>query len=104
MTCAVTSPAGSRETGPTATATATYEIRVAGHLDDHWSATLGDLTLVRLDDGTTSLAGSLVDQAQLHSVLAATSASRCLRCAHSTTPAHQGRPGPRRCAPRSGAW
>jgi RimJ/RimL family protein N-acetyltransferase len=70
MTCAVTSPAGSRETGPTATATATYEIRVAGHLDDHWSATLGDLTLVRLDDGTTSLAGALVDQAQLHGVLA----------------------------------
>lgn len=48
---------------------ATYEIRVAGHLDDHWSATLGDLTLARLPDGTTSLAGPVVDQAQLHSVL-----------------------------------
>jgi hypothetical protein len=69
MTRAVTGPADARETCPTATTT-TYEIRVAGHLDDHWSATLGDLTLVRLDDGTTSLAGSLVDQAQLHGVLA----------------------------------
>jgi|GEM_PF-7105870 len=49
---------------------ATYEIRVADHLDDHWAATLGDLTLVRLEDGTTSLTGSLVDQAQLHGVLA----------------------------------
>lgn len=48
---------------------ATYEIRVAGHLDDHWSATLGDLILARLPDGTTRLAGPVVDQAQLHSVL-----------------------------------
>ena len=57
-------------TRPTAAGTARYEIRVAGHLDDHWAATLGDLTLVRLDDGTTSLVGPLVDQAQLHGVLA----------------------------------
>lgn len=56
-------------TTPTSTCT-TYEIRVAGHLDDHWSAMLGDLTLVRLDDGTTSLTGPIVDQAQLHGVLA----------------------------------
>jgi hypothetical protein len=63
------SPAGPGQTGPTTTDTAMYEIRVAGHLDDHWAATLGDLTLVRLDDGTTSLTGPLVDQAQLHGVL-----------------------------------
>jgi hypothetical protein len=56
-------------TGP-ATGSATYEIRVAGHLDDHWAATLGDLTLVRLDDGTTSLTGPVIDQSQLHGVLA----------------------------------
>ena len=49
---------------------ATYEIRVAGHLDDHWSAMLGNLTLVRLGDGTTLLSGPVVDQAQLHGVLA----------------------------------
>jgi hypothetical protein len=47
-----------------------YEIRVAGHLDDHWAATLGDPTLVRLPDGTTSLTGPVVDQAELHGVLA----------------------------------
>ena len=52
------------------TSTATYELRVAGHLDDHWSACLGDLTLIRRDDGTTSLTGPLADQAQLHGVLA----------------------------------
>jgi hypothetical protein len=43
---------------------------VAGHLDDHWGATLGDLDLVRLGDGTTSLTGPVVDQAQLHGLLA----------------------------------
>jgi RimJ/RimL family protein N-acetyltransferase len=45
-------------------------MRVAGHLDDHWSTVLGDLTLVRLGDGTTLLSGPVVDQAQLHGVLA----------------------------------
>jgi hypothetical protein len=47
----------------------TYEIRVAGHLDDHWAATLDDLILVRLGDGTTKLTGPVIDQAQLHGVL-----------------------------------
>ena len=69
MTRPTAGPAAPVQTGPTATDTAMYEIRVAGHLDDHWAATLGDLTLVRLDDGTTSLTGPLVDQAQLHGVL-----------------------------------
>lgn len=64
------SPAGPVQTGPPTTGTATYEIRVAGHLDDHWAATLGDLTLLRLNDGTTSLTGPVIDQAQLHGVLA----------------------------------
>lgn len=50
--------------------TTTYELRVAGHLDDHWSAMFGGLTLARRDDGTTVLTGPLVDQAQLHGVLA----------------------------------
>jgi hypothetical protein len=58
--------AGSGRTGPTAT----YEIRVASHLDDHWAVTLGELTLARLDDGTTSLTGPVIDQAHLHGVLA----------------------------------
>ncbi|HET7799052.1 MAG TPA: hypothetical protein VFL38_01450 [Humibacillus xanthopallidus] len=49
---------------------ATYEIRIAAHLDDHWSPTLCGLSLARLPDGTTRLTGPVVDQAQLHSVLA----------------------------------
>jgi len=48
----------------------TYELRVAGHLDDHWSAMLGDLALTRCPDGTTALTGPVTDQAQLHGVLA----------------------------------
>ncbi len=70
MTGPTPSSAGSGHTGPPATGTATYEIRVAGHLDDHWAVTLGDLTLVRIDDGTTSLTGPVIDQAHLHGVLA----------------------------------
>jgi hypothetical protein len=62
-------PAGPGQTNATVTDTVMYEIRVAGHLDDHWAAALGDLTLVRLDDGTTSLTGPVLDQAQLHGVL-----------------------------------
>ena len=52
-------------TGPT-----TYAIRVDGHLDDHWSARLGELDLVRDDDGTTTVTVSVADQAHLHGVLA----------------------------------
>jgi RimJ/RimL family protein N-acetyltransferase len=52
------------------TATSTYEIRLAGHLDDHWSAMLGDLELVRDGDGTTVLTGPVADQTQLHGLLA----------------------------------
>jgi hypothetical protein len=70
MTGPVPSPAGPGQSGPTSTDTTAYEIRLAGHLDDHWAATLANLTLVRLDDGTTSLTGPIVDQAQLHGVLA----------------------------------
>jgi hypothetical protein len=70
MTRPATNPGSSSETGPTATCSPKYEIRVEGHLDDHWSATLGNLTVLRLRDGTTLLTGALVDQAQLHGVLA----------------------------------
>jgi len=48
----------------------TYEVRVAGHLDDHWASWLDDLTLVRHHDGTTVLTGWLGDQSQLHGLLA----------------------------------
>ncbi|HMM94994.1 GNAT family protein [Phycicoccus sp.] len=48
-----------------------YDIRVRGHLDDHWARPLGGLTVARRADGTTSLHGPLGDQAHLHSVLTA---------------------------------
>ena len=46
-----------------------YQLRVAGHLDDHWSPWFGDLTLAHASDGTTSLTGVVSDQAQLHGLL-----------------------------------
>jgi hypothetical protein len=52
------------------TDSATYLIRVDGHLDDHWSAWLGELDLTRDGDGTTTITVSVADQAQLHGTLA----------------------------------
>ena len=49
---------------------AEYRIRVAGHLDEHWSPWFGDLTLSHDSDGATSITGVVADQAQLHGVLA----------------------------------
>jgi hypothetical protein len=46
-----------------------YELRVQGHLDDRWSDWLGGLAVRRQADGTTVLAGSIVDQAGLHGVI-----------------------------------
>jgi len=43
-----------------------YRLRVAGHLDQHWSLWFGELTLTHDDDGTTSLTGVVADQAELH--------------------------------------
>lgn len=51
------------------TSPAAYDIRVEGHLDDHWSDRLGGLTVTRNPDGTTTLTGRLADQAQLYGVL-----------------------------------
>jgi hypothetical protein len=49
---------------------ARYRIRIRGHLDPVWSAWFGGLTVVQVDDGTTELAGPLVDQAALFGLLA----------------------------------
>lgn len=51
-------------------AAARYEIRVEGHLDDHWASWFGGLTLTQDDDGTTTLRGVVADQAELHGLLA----------------------------------
>ena len=47
-----------------------YQLRVAGRLDQHWSAWLGGFTLTHEDDGSTSLTGTVTDQAELHGLLA----------------------------------
>jgi hypothetical protein len=57
----------SRRPGPATPAR--YELRVDGHLGQHWSAWFGNLDLAHKDDGTTSLAGTIADQAELHGML-----------------------------------
>lgn len=46
-----------------------YEIRVRGHLASRWAAWFDGLTLTRQGDGTTLIAGPVVDQAALHGLL-----------------------------------
>jgi hypothetical protein len=46
-----------------------YQLRVDGHLDEHWSSWFGDLALTHQDDGTTCLTGTVADQADLHGLL-----------------------------------
>ncbi len=46
-----------------------YEIRVAGHLPTRWAASFDGLSLVNESDGTTTIAGPVVDQSALHGVL-----------------------------------
>jgi hypothetical protein len=48
----------------------TYEFRLEGHLDEHWSVWLGDLSLDHQADGTSTLTMTVADQAQLHGILA----------------------------------
>ncbi|GAB3069182.1 GNAT family N-acetyltransferase [Pedococcus soli] len=47
----------------------TYEIRIDGHLDPHWSSRLGGLSIAHRPDGTTALSGPIADQSALHGVL-----------------------------------
>jgi hypothetical protein len=47
----------------------TYAIRVKGHLDDHWSTWLGELDILRGEDGSSTVTVPVADQAQLHGVL-----------------------------------
>ena len=51
-------------------AAATYELRVEGHLDQHWSTWFDGLTVTLQDDGTTVLRGVVADQAELHGLIA----------------------------------
>lgn len=54
----------------TALAPSTYQLRIAGHLDDRWSTVLGDFCIARCEDGTSTITGPVTDQAQLHGILA----------------------------------
>ena len=46
-----------------------YEIRVAGHLDGHWTSWFDGLTFTHENDGTTTLHALVPDQAALHGLL-----------------------------------
>jgi hypothetical protein len=46
-----------------------YEIRVKGHLAARWETWFDGFTLSPADDGSTSLAGFIVDQSELYGVL-----------------------------------
>ncbi|MDF2967164.1 MAG: hypothetical protein K0Q93_942 [Nocardioidaceae bacterium] len=66
-----------------------YELRLQGHLDQHWSRWFTGLTMTDNQYGTTSLCGTLADQAELHGqrsnrrVRPASSRNRGRRRAHS---------------------
>src|SRR3990172_1735415 len=47
-----------------------YEIKVVGHLDEHWSEWLGGLTIIHEAQGNSLLPGVIADQAALHGILA----------------------------------
>ena len=49
---------------------ASYELRVGGHLDAHWSTWFDGFTLTHEDDGTSTLRGVVRDQSELHGLLA----------------------------------
>jgi hypothetical protein len=46
-----------------------YEIRLKGHLDSRWAVWFDGMTLTTRSDGTTLIAGPVVDQAALHGLL-----------------------------------
>lgn len=50
-------------------APASYQIRVRGALDPHWSRWFGDMTITSDADGSTLLAGSVADQAALYGLI-----------------------------------
>jgi hypothetical protein len=50
-------------------AAVTYEIKIEGHLSETWSDWFEGLTFQHGTDGTTVLAGEIIDQAALHGLL-----------------------------------
>jgi RimJ/RimL family protein N-acetyltransferase len=70
-----------------------YEIRIDGQLDPHWSTRLGGLTITHRPDGTTALTGPIADQSALHGVLSSLRdlAAPLLSIDSKATPRSQGR-------------
>lgn len=46
-----------------------YQIRIEGHLGEHWVDVFDGLDITLMDDGNTLLHGPVVDQAALHGLL-----------------------------------
>lgn len=46
-----------------------YEIRISGHLDDHWMRVFEGMAITHLADGVTVLVGPVPDQAALYGLL-----------------------------------
>jgi len=46
-----------------------YEIKIQGHLDQHWSGWFADFRITYSGEDTTILSGTLPDQAALHGLL-----------------------------------
>jgi len=46
-----------------------YQIKIKGHLWEHWTEWFEEMTFTHEKDGTTTLYGPLPDQAALHSIL-----------------------------------
>lgn len=46
-----------------------YAFQVQGHLDDHWTRWLGDVTITHNDNGTSTFVAFITDQAELHGLL-----------------------------------
>jgi hypothetical protein len=46
-----------------------YEIRIKGHLANRWANWFDGVTITPLPNGTTVIAGPVVDQAALHGLL-----------------------------------
>jgi hypothetical protein len=46
-----------------------YEIRIKGHLDNHWAEWFDGMTITLEENGDTLLSGPVVDQAALYGLL-----------------------------------
>ena len=56
-------------TPPPSDMATSYELRISGHLDRHWSIWFDGFTITHTDDGTTTLRGVVRDQSELHGLL-----------------------------------